>query len=113
MTDLLLLRVKHVGIHGIECGPGCILRLQEVDELGNDYPVYGQVAEIIVWEDEKFFILIELETISFHNRFMAYEVERTENRVVDLRHDLLGHIIQKNGKKFIVEKNTPCIQDTL
>lgn len=72
------------------------------------------MAEIIVWpEDEKFFILIELETISFHNHFMEYEVERTENRAVDLRHDLLGHIIQKNGKKFIVEKDSSCIQDTL
>ena len=36
------------------------------------------MAEIIVWEDEKFFILIELETISFHNHFTANEVERTE-----------------------------------
>ena len=71
------------------------------------------MAEIIVWEDEKFSILIELETISFHNHFMANEVERTENRAVDLRHDLLGHIIQKNGKKFIVQKDTSCIQDTL
>jgi len=29
-------------------------------------------------EDEKFFVLTELETISFHNHFMAYEVERTD-----------------------------------
>ena len=71
------------------------------------------MSEIVVWEDEKFFILIELETVPFHNHFMAYEVERTENRAVDLRHDLLGHIIQKNGKKFIVQKDTSCIQDTL
>ena len=49
---------QHVGIHGIEYWPGCVLRLQEMDELlGNDYAVYGQVDEIIVWEDEKFFIL--------------------------------------------------------
>ena len=47
---LLLLRVKHVGIHGIEYRPGCVLRLQEMDELGNDYPVYGQVDEIITLE---------------------------------------------------------------
>ena len=36
------------------------------------------MSEIVVWEDEKFFILIELETVPFHNHFMAYEVERTE-----------------------------------
>lgn len=36
--------------------------------------------EIIVWEDEKFFVLTELETLSFHNQFMAYKVEGTDNR---------------------------------
>ena len=87
-----------------------------MDELGNNYPVY--VYEIIiVWDDEKFFILTELETISFHNHFMAYEVERTDNRAVVLRRGLtwhgVFHIFQKNGKKFIVEKDTSCIEDTL
>ena len=41
---------------------------------------YGQVDEIIVWEDEKVFVLTELETLSFHNQFMACKVEGTENR---------------------------------
>lgn len=40
---------QHVGIHEIEYRPGCDFRLEEMDELGNDYPVYGQVDEIIVW----------------------------------------------------------------
>ena len=53
-------RVKRVGIHEIEYRPGRVLRLHEMDDLENDYPVYGQVDEIIVWEDEKFFILTEL-----------------------------------------------------
>ena len=83
-----------------------------MDELGNDYPVSGQVDEIIVWEDDKFFILTELETISFHNHFMAYEVEITYNRAVVLRHDIPWHgvsrIVHENGKKFIVEKDTSC-----
>ena len=43
-----------------------------MDDLENDYPVYGQVDEIVVWEDEKFFILTELETLCFHNHIMAY-----------------------------------------
>ena len=52
-----MFRVKRVGIHGIEYRPGCVLRLCEIDDVENDYPVYGQVDEIIVWEDEKFFNL--------------------------------------------------------
>ena len=50
-----LLLVRHVGIHGIEYRPGCVLRLQEMDELGNDYPAYEQVDEIIAFEDNNFF----------------------------------------------------------
>ena len=121
MTDvncsLLMFRVKRVGIHGIEYRPGCVLRLREMDDVENDYPVYGQVDEIIVWEDEKFFILTELATLSFHHHFMAYEVGRTDHKAVVLRHDLqwygVLHIVQKNGKKFIVEKDTCCIEDVL
>ncbi|XP_028418541.1 uncharacterized protein LOC114543958 [Dendronephthya gigantea] len=34
--------VRHVEIHGIIYKPGCALRLQEMDEIGErDYPVYG------------------------------------------------------------------------
>ena len=88
-----------------------------MDDVENDYPVYGQVDEIIVWEDEKFFILTELATLSFHHHFMAYEVERTDHKAVVLRHDLQWYgvllIVQKNGKKFIVEKDTCCIEDVL
>ncbi|XP_068678521.1 uncharacterized protein [Montipora capricornis] len=109
-------RVKRVGIHGIEYRPGCVLRLCEMDDLENDYPVYGQVDEIIVWEDEKFFILTELETLCFHNHFMAYEVERSDKKAVVLHHDLpwhgVLHVVKKNGKKFIVEKDT-SIEDII
>ena len=66
--------VKRVGIHGIEYRPGCVLRLREMDDVENDYPVYGQVDEIIVWEDEQFLILTELATLSFDHHHMAYEV---------------------------------------
>ena len=85
--------------------------------MGNDYPVYGQVDEIIVCEDEKFFILTELETISFYSHFVAYEVKRTDNSAVFFHHDLpwhgVLHFVPKNGKKFIVEKDTSCIEDKL
>lgn len=69
-------RVKHIGIHGIEyrldVSWGCRKWLNTV---------YGQLDKIIGWEDETFFVLTELETHSFHNQFMAYKVEGTDNRV--------------------------------
>ena len=86
MTDvncsLLMFTVMRAGIHGIEYRPGCVLRLREMDDVQNDYPVYGQVDEIIVWENEKFFILTELATLSFDHHFMVYEVERTDHKAV-------------------------------
>ena len=43
MTDvncsLLMFRVKCAGIHGIEYRPGRVLRLREMDDVENDYPV--------------------------------------------------------------------------
>ena len=59
---------------------------------------------------------LSLDSVYFHNHFMAYEVERTDDRAAVLHHDLpwhgVLHIVQKKGKKFIVEKDTSCIEDT-
>lgn len=42
-----LVLCPHVGIHGIEYRPGYILRLQEVDELGNDCPVMDKWLKLL------------------------------------------------------------------
>ena len=35
-----------------------------MDEVGgSDYPVYGRVQEILIWEDEKLFVVAQLETL--------------------------------------------------
>ena len=44
---LLLLRVKHVGIHGIEYRPECVLRLHGMDDLENVYPVYDKWMRLL------------------------------------------------------------------
>ena len=86
---LLLFSVRHIVIHGTEYRPGCVLRLQEMDDIGNDFPIYGQVEEIIIWEDEKFFIATKLETLSFHKQYMAYELK---GRIQEqLFHGLIYH----------------------
>ena len=67
--------VKRVQIHGTEYRPCCALRIVEMDEVGfSDNPSYGKVEEIIIWEDEQFFIHTVLRTSEFHQQFMAYEV---------------------------------------
>ena len=79
--------------------------------MRKDYPVYGQVDEIIVWvrQDDNFLFLTELETISFHNPFMAYEVEITDNRAVVLRHDIPWHgvLFRKMARNSLWRKTLP------
>ena len=88
-----------------------------MDDNGHDFPIYGQTEEIIIWEDEKFFIATKLETLSFHKQYMAYEIEREDTRVVVSWINLpwygVLNVILKNGKTFIVEKDTSCIEDIL
>ena len=88
-----------------------------MDDIGHDLPIYGQVEEIIIWEDEKFFIATKLETLSFHKQCMAYKIEREDTRVVVSWINLpwygVLNVILKNGKTFIVEKDTSCIEDIL
>ena len=55
-----------------------------MDEFGGkDYPSYGQLEDIIILKNSKFFIVQVLET-SFHSHFMCYEVVSTNEEVVVL-----------------------------
>jgi hypothetical protein len=113
--ELFLLRVKHVEIHGVSYRPGCALRLQEMDDLGErDYPSYGIVEEILIWEDGKFFVAKVLETIAFHHHLMSYEVITTNKSVVVVLGNLPWHgvlnIVRKSGQLFILEKDTANIE---
>ena len=105
--------MRSVQIHGIEYRPTFIVRIKEIDSA-NDFPVYGSIQEIIVWEDEKFFSLALLRTKSFHEHFMAYEVEVTEEKLLISYHNLSRHgclhMIKKTGRDYIVEKDTAKIE---
>ncbi|XP_028395767.1 uncharacterized protein LOC114519789 [Dendronephthya gigantea] len=108
-------RVKHVEIHGVRYRPGCALRLQEMDDLGErDYPCYGIVEEILIWEDGKFFVVKVLETIAFHHHFMSYEVNFTDKCAVVVLDNLPWHgvlnVVKKNAQMFVVEKDTVNIE---
>lgn len=109
--------VKRVQIHGTEYRPCCALRIVEMDEVGfSDNPSYGKVEEIIIWEDEQFFILTVLRTSEFHQQFMAYEVLTINQKIVVLLINLSWkgalNIITKNAKYFIVEKESALVEDT-
>ena len=108
--------MKSVSIHGVEYRPGCVLRLKEMDELGGrDYPEYGRLDEVIIWEDEKFFVITVLITLSFSSQYMSYEVQPTEQQRVVLPNRLPWHgvlnFIKKEDKVFIVEKDSASIED--
>jgi hypothetical protein len=36
------------------------------------YPLFGEEEEILVWEDEKIFVVNVLDTIEFDAQYMAY-----------------------------------------
>lgn len=110
---LLRLRVKHVGIHGIEYRPECVLRLHGMDDLENVYPVYDKWMRLLfgktrnlselnwiefIWT-EFIWILTELETLCFHNHFMVCEVERSDKKAVVFHHDLPWHGVLHVVKK--------------
>lgn len=95
---------------------GCVLRLQDMDEFGGqDYPEYGILIQVIVWNDQKYFVLTVLETILFWSHHMSYEVQTTSMKRVLVPSDLpwhgVLHLIKKGGKSFVVEKHSAKIDD--
>jgi hypothetical protein len=40
-----------------------------------DYPEYGVLNEVIVWNDAKYFVITVLQTVLFWNHYMGYEVQ--------------------------------------
>ena len=89
-----------------------------MDELGEaDYPSYGLLKEIIVWEDEKFLVVNVLQTSSFNYQCMAYEVTPTDRNCVVLFSNLAWsgvlNIVKREGKTFIVEKCSTAVEDII
>ncbi len=109
--------IKYAEIHGIQYRPGCVLRFADMDELGErDYPSYGKLQDIFIWEDEKFFVLIVLKTVEFNSHLMSYKVLPTDQRIVIRPQSLTWHgllnMVVKNGSFFVVEKESAAIEDS-
>lgn len=112
---ILLFRAKYVQIHGVEYHPGCVLRLEEMTIDGNqDFPLFGEVDQIIVWEDEKMFVVSVLEPVEFNSHYMGYEVKRVPEKIVKTYNELpwhgVLHKIIKNEKYFVVDKDTSSVE---
>jgi len=75
-----------------------------MDDIWHDFLIYRHVEEIIIWEDEKF------NSFFPQALHMAYEIGREDTRVVVSWSNLpwygVLNSVLKNGKKFIVEKDT-------
>ena len=79
-----------------------------MDEFGqNDFPTYGKVEEIIIWEEEKILLVEVLKTIEFCPLMMAYKVSPTHEISAIFTKNLpwpgVFNIINKNGGKMIVD----------
>lgn len=87
-----------------------------MDDSGErDYPEYGQLDEVIIWEDAKYFVVTVFQTVSFCCQYMSYDVLPTEQKRVVIPNSLpwhgVLHIIKKAGKAFIVEKESSNVED--
>ena len=87
-----------------------------MDEFGErDYPSYGKLEEILIWEDQKFFVVTLLKTIEFTCHLMSYKVLPTEEKIIVFPESLSWHgvlnIVLKNGHLFVVEKESASIED--
>lgn len=107
--------MKYVTIHGVTYKKGCCIRLKEIEEYGcSDFPLYGCLQEVIVWEDAKFFIVEILQTLSFESHYRSYKVVMTNEQRVILpqrlpRHGVL-YLHSKGEAKYIVEKDTVFVE---
>ena len=104
-----------VEIHGVEYRIGCVLRLAEMTlDANQDYPLFGEVEELLVWEDEKIFVVTVLDTVEFDSHYMAYQVNRSMRKEVRTYHDLpwhgVLHKVTKHGKHFIVDRDTSSVE---
>ena len=81
-----------------------------------DYPTYGKVEEVIIWNDVKYFVIALLETVEFSCHFMGYKVVSADQKTVVRPQALPWHgvlnIILKNGDSFVVEKECASIEET-
>ena len=85
-------RAKWVEIHGVEYRIGCVVRLAEMSlNSCQDYPLFAEVAEILVWEDEKIFVVNVLDTVEFNAQYMAYQVQQSAKKDVKTYHGLPWH----------------------
>ena len=92
-----------------------MLRLEEMTIDGNqDFPSFGEIDQILVWEDEKMFVVSVLDTVEFHAHYMAYEVKSCGEKIVKTYNDLpwhgVLHKIIKNEKCFVVDKDTSSVE---
>ena len=84
-----LFREKWVEIHGVEYRIGCVVRLAEMSlNSCQYYSLFGEVAEILVWEDEKIFVVNVLDTIEFDAQYMAYQVQQSAKKYVKTYHGM-------------------------
>ena len=78
------------------------------------FPKYAQVDEIILWEDEKLFVVNLLEVTEFCEHRMAYVFQPTYLKEVHSSSRLLWcgvlHMIRLNSKNYVVENDTADVE---
>ena len=83
-------------------------------DASQDYPSFGEVEEILVWDDEKMFVVRVLDIVQFNTQYMAYCVRRSANKEVRTYHSLpwhgVLHKISKHDKLYVVNRNPTAVE---
>ena len=99
---ILLLSTNCATIHGIEYRAGCCLYIGET-EL---YPCFGTLKEILVIQDEKFFVIQPRITSCYSEKLLAYNVgpdlgEEFTTTFLELKYKFVVSKRVMNGQLYV------------
>ena len=93
-----------------------VVRVAEVTlDSNQDYLMFGQIVEILVWEDEKIFVFTVLDTVMFDAHYIWHtKYKRVHKHLLEPTMTLQGHAvfdkILRHGKYYVVDKDTAAIE---
>ena len=97
----------YVTILGQTFRPGVIVCLKSPSD--NDFPVFGEVVQVLVPNELKFLLVRELDTTFYYAHFNAYNVTKSSNyALVDIGslaiHDVF-HLYKSSSLLFVVVRS--------
>ena len=68
--------------------------------FSSDDPIFGRLTDLIVHNDECWFVIQPMITTKFNEHYNAYEVESQNDYIICLQQDLVDHHVLCISKPF-------------